>query len=1095
MFLRVAAVRLPFSTFLLAASVVILPQAIAAHVRQTVRKSPSAANEASHERFANEPFVIERHYLTVRFESDGTETRELFMRLRVQSDAGAQQFRHLAFEFVSPNEDVSVRSATIRKANGSIVDILAQPNATKIGTPPTGHDFPAYTSLKELRVNIPSLQAGDTLDYDVVTRTVKPPAPGEFWFSYDFPRDAVILDDRLELNLPQGRAFRIRAPEISLNGMREHTTAAPSGANEFAFTRTDERGRAILRWKRSNLKPTSDDQPSQQARTAKTPDVQITSFQSWAAVAKWYAQAEQSASQVTPRIQAKVKELVRGATNDEQKAEAIFAYVSQHVRDVDLSQYFGQMAPRPARDVLASGYGGGEEKNALLAAMLDAAGIHSNVALIASARKLDRALPSPAQFDRVISVVNDGEKSVWIDPSAQLAPFGFLPATLRGQRALVIQADRAATFVSTPLDPPFLSTQKVEIDAQLNELGKLSGTVRYSLRGDTEYVLRTAFHRSPQAQWKSLAQTILTLDGLRGQVTNVTTTDPLDTRKPFEVTVAFSDPSAFLWPMRRTKIALPLLTIGMPDPPAKSGDAIELGTPLDVETHLQLRFPAGFSVTSPAGTAVSRDYAEFKSSYRVENGELVAERAMNFRMRELPSSRKPDYVAFVHAVQADEAQALFIANPAGAKADIPPNATADDLVDAGTAALKAGRATDAILLLERATHLQPNHKTAWTELGLAYLQSHKPADAVAAFQKQAQVSTSDDRVHDYLGVALEQLHRDDDAANAFRKQIAIEPLDPVAHAQLGDILLRQERYSDAVPELEKAAILSPGNAELQILLGRAYLDIGDKDKGLASLRKATQLSRSAQIRNEAAYVLAQQGTDLDQARQYAESAIRLTAEALDKTDLAHTTAAEFAQTADIGAYWDTLGWVYFKQGELAKAERYVHAAWLLTENGEVGDHLAQIYMKSGQKDAATHQCALALAGSDPVPDTRARLMLLLGGNAQIDDMVAKARPELEDARTFTLKLPVKEKASANFLIAMSPDAGGKTSVSARVDAVRFVSGDEALRKFADELKLVHYGDILPDPTQMKLVRRGALTCSAASECKLTLLPAGSGEPN
>ena len=52
------------------------------------------------------------------------------------------------------------------------------------------------------------------------------------------------------------------------------------------------------------------------------------------------------------------------------------------------------------------------------------------------------------------------------------------------------------------------------------------------------------------------------------------------------------------------------------------------------------------------------------------------------------------------------------------------------------------------------------------------------------------------------------------------------------------------------------------------------------------------------------------------------------------------------------AYWDTLGWVHFGEGDLDKAEKYVAAAWELGHHGEVGDHLGQIYEKRGEKDLA-----------------------------------------------------------------------------------------------------------------------------------------------
>jgi tetratricopeptide (TPR) repeat protein len=1062
-------------------------QAMSARPERNADKTHRAAPPNGPQRYADEPYVFEHRWVSVRFENNGSETRDLSARVRIQSDTGAQHFRQLVFAFIAPNEEVSVRSVTIRKPNAASVDVLTQPNATQVAASSVTQTFPAYTNLRELRVAVPSLERGDTLEYEVKTRVIKPFVPAEFWFTYDFPRDAISLEDRLELSLPSSRAFSIEAPGFSrIRGVERR--AKPDAAR-FAFTRTEEAGRTILLWRYVNLKRTPTDKNAPEARAARAPDVQFTSFPSWAAVAHWYAQMEQPSDEIAPPVESKVEELIRGAANGRQRAQSIYAYVSQQIRDVDLSPDFGRLPPRAAQNVLLTGYGDSEEKNVLLAAMLGAAGIHSNPALIARERKLQSDFPSPAQFDHAITAVRDGEKLCWLDPSAQFAPFCFLPASLRGGSALLTDAGGGGTVVQTPLDPPFLSTQNVEINAQVSELGKLSGTVRYSLRGDTEYILRTAFHRAPHAQWNSLGQTILTLDGLRGHVTDVTTSDPFATTEPFQVTISFSDPSAFTWPMERAKIALPLLTIGMPDPPAKRGEPVQIGTPLDVETHLRLRFPPGFVATPPVGIAVARDYAEFKSSYDFQDGALLAERTLNFKMRELPPSRAPDYLAFEHAVQSDAAQQLLIADPAGAQAEIPPSASADDLARAGTAALQAGNVGASILLLERATELQPNHKGAWNELGLAYSQARRFADAAAAFQKQEQLNPSDTRAHDYLGLALEELHRDDDAADAFRRQIALEPLDPVAHAQLGRILLTQQRPAEAIPELEKAIVLSPEDAELEIMLARAYLNIGDKDRALASLKKATQLSPSPEVKNEAAYALAQQGADLDQAQQYAEAAIHATVEALGRADLAHLAAADLIRTANIGAYWDTLGWVRFRKGDLTGAKRYIEAAWRLTENGEIGDHLAQIYAKSGEKDRAIHLCALALAGSDPVPDTRARLMLLLGGNAQIADLVEKARSELETMRTFSVTLPVRQNASAEFLIAMAPDE--KVSLSARVDAVRFVRGDESLGRYADALKSVGYGEIFPDPTPLKLIRRGTLTCSASGECRFTLGVPGS----
>ena len=70
----------------------------------------------------------------------------------------------------------------------------------------------------------------------------------------------------------------------------------------------------------------------------------------------------------------------------------------------------------------------------------------------------------------------------------------------------------------------------------------------------------------------------------------------------------------------------------------------------------------------------------------------------------------------------------------------------------------------------------------------------------------------------------------------------------------------------------------------------------------------------------------------------------------------HITLDQLSEVGTIGNYWDTLGWVYFQQGDLAKASRYVDASWLLSQHGEVGDHLAQILEKQGHKEQAADAC-------------------------------------------------------------------------------------------------------------------------------------------
>jgi hypothetical protein len=181
------------------------------------------------------------------------------------------------------------------------------------------------------------------------------------------------------------------------------------------------------------------------------------------------------------------------------------------------------------------------------------------------------------------------------------------------------------------------------------------------MRGDNELLLRVAFHQAPREKWNEVAQLLALSDGFRGKITNVSASDPYATKEPFTVEYEITQPKFVDWSKKPVRIPALLPQLGLPDPPGKlisgaTASAIDLGTPLDVETHLTLHLPDATVVRAPTGTSVERDYAAFASKYEVSGGAVTASRHLNFLLREISGDRAADYNTFVHAVQGDEAQ-------------------------------------------------------------------------------------------------------------------------------------------------------------------------------------------------------------------------------------------------------------------------------------------------------------------------------------------------------------------------------------------------------------------------------------------------------
>lgn len=1033
--------------------------------------SESSSHDLASTNYSKEPFVIEKYATVARFENDGTSERDLAVRVRIQSDAGAQQWSTLVFNYVAPNERLEVRYVRIHKQDGTIV--TAGADAIKDSSSPAVHDAPAFANCKELRIAVPSLGPETILEYEIVRHVVTPPAPGEFWFEHTFTRDAIVLREQLEIDVPGDR-------EVKLASRDAH------------YEKQTANRRTVYRWTRANLAKTSplDSQDNPDSASA-PPDVMLSTFASWDKVALWYGGLLAGAVQITPEIRTKADEVIAKSSSDLDKTEALYDFVSKQIRYIDVPFGSSSSQPHSAAETLKNKYGDAQDKHVLFAALLKAVGLAAQPALVSSVHALDATIPSPLQFNQVLTAVHSSGDFLWLDTTSDVIPFQMLPASLRAKPALLVSRltnSLAGAIVKTPADLPLHSSQHVEITGRVSELGKLTAQARYTLRGDTELVLRTAFHQSPPSQWNQLAQTILTLDGLHGEVTSVKPSDPTATHDPFQLEIDFTQMDFLDWSARQSRVPLPLLAIGLPDPPENKNRPIDLGSPLQVTVGLKLELPPDFTARAPVGMSVARDYAEFKSGYGFDapTHSITAERAVNFKMREILASRRADYIAFSHAVSADQAQALLVENTSSGAPAIPSSASADDLLDAGNAALRDGHPQSALPVLKHAVEIAPTHKDAWNSLGLAYLQAGQPQDAESAFRRQLEINPTDEHAHDYLGLALERQQKYDEAVGAFREQIQVSPLDFAAHAALGEIFMQQKRYPEAATELEKATVLSPENGQLQITLGRAYLNMGANEKADGAFDKGAALSPTPATWNEIAYFLADASASLEKAQRYAQSALAAVASNLRDVNLTHITVDQMREVARLGAYWDTLGWVYFKQGKPEKARSYIEAAWRLEQGGEIGDHLAQIVQKLEGKQSAIHAYALALAAPEPDPETRARLTLLLGGNAQIDALVDKGRPELEKLRTIDAGKFLDESARADFLILLSPD-----EKQPRVDDVRFLTGSEELRPFATRLRTLDFGPMLPDATPVKLVRRATLACPGSGrQCQLILIPAG-----
>ncbi len=1043
-------------------------------------ETPSKPEGPKHD-YSQEAFVVEHYRSTYRFESDGTGRKETVARIRVQSEAGVQQWGQIQVPYSSANERVEMAYVRVVKADGSVVK--AGDDAVQDISAPVEREAPVYTDLRQKHITVPGLRPGEVLEYDMVTVIHTPLAAGQFWAEYDFDKNNITLDEEFDVDVPADRPVKVKNkagldPKIS-----------------------EASGRRIYHWTSSHLEREDDtkdkdkDQDKEKKKKKKNsdeerPDVQLTTFVSWEQVGRWYAGLEKDRRAPSPEVRAKADELTKGLDTEMDKVQALYDFVAKNFRYVSLSLGVGRYQPHAAGDVLHNQYGDCKDKHTLLASLLEAEGLHASSVLINSSRKLDPDVPSPSQFDHVITLLPMPitREEVWMDTTSEVAPFRLLAFSLRNKLALVVPEDGTPQLELTPADTPMPDTEISEVDGKINEIGKLEAHVHYTFRGDEELLLRSVFRRVPESQWQRVVENVNA--GMGGDITNLKISDPAATREPFTMSYDVARPNFLDWSRKKSDIPLPLCQFNLPDVDVSDDDSdanaetLKLGPRAEYVYKLKLELPAKYTAHSPLPLSVKRDYAEYEATYKLEGTTFTAARTLTLRQDELPALRASDYQAFRHTVGSDLGQVLSVENTVAGAPTPPADMKADDLVESGRAALATNNLPLAVQLFKRATEVDPKNKYAWNALGATYLGMRQNDDAIAALHKQIEINPYDEYAYNALGRAYWQERKYDDAVTAFNKQIEINPLDKFAHAGLGSMYSEWHKYDLAAAELEKAVSLTPDNAELQVTLGDAYLNLGQDDKALATFDHAVELSATPLVWNNIAYQLSLKKSHLDRAQQYAESAVSATTAALRNVSLDRLTPQDLPLVPSLIAYWDTLGWVYYSEGNLDKAEKYVAAAWGLGHHGEVGDHLGQIYEKRGNKDLALKTYALSLSALRPIPETRDRLASLAGGDGKVDAAVSRYKENLQQLRTIDLGKVAKENGSAEFFVLLSRGPGSGTTV----EGVKFASGDEKLKVFTDALRTADYKLTFPDDTPVKILRRGVLSCSTVTgNCMFVLM--------
>ncbi len=1018
----------------------------------------------------SEAFVFERIAELVRFENNGTGVRDTTAVIRVQSQAGMQQFGQLIFGYSSATERLDIDYVRVRKADGRVIATPA--GSAQDLAPEVLREAPLYSDYRQRHVSVVDLRPGDVLEYHTVVHVTTPLAPNEFWYEHTFPRRVAIGENRLEIDVPKSRELKVKSPE-----------------RKYEVHETGDR--RVYAWVIRDLVPDRKRQREEDDFDAgdEQPDIQLSTFADWLQVAHWYAKLQDERVVVDDSVRQKAAGLTRGAVTPLEKARRLYDYVAGNVRYVSLSFGVGRLQPHAASEVLQNGFGDCKDKHTLLQALLRAEDIPSYPVLISSDHKIDPDVPSPAQFDHEITAVRLGknEDLTWLDTTAEVAPYGLIMYQLRNKQALLASADSYAGLRTTVSDAPVKNLVVIKMDGKFSETGVLDTTFDFTAQGDSDLPMRAAFRRASAAEWKQVLEVFSAVWGFPGgEVSDIHLDSLENTSKPLHLTYHFHRENFFIVPTSGASFRMlpPIPLPALPRlNPRKGPQPLNVGPSIERTYRAHIQFPANYSVTTPGGVRMARDYGEYSSSYNLAKNVLDAERHLVLKVNELPPARRADYESFSNISSGDEQQVLSCsitpASAAAVAASVKVNGTAEELRQAGTAALQRKDFSSAADLLKRSLDQDSGQKDGWEDLGRAYAALYRHDEAVSAFRKQIEIDAFHPRANGDLAAELQQQSKFEEAVAAYRKHLELAPGDRAAHKNLGMLLVQTHHEAEALSELETAASIPPDDPEVKIALARLYAKNGDTQKAGALMQSVTGV---ATLTSGPDLYAASLRDDINprQTERDARQTLDNIGEQFDSGEFDRLGPSAFSAMNLVGLAWARLGWAKFLQGETLEAMQYLSASWTLSQSGTVGNRLARVLEKANQRDKARRMYALAVAAGGPDAEaSRKAVARLATSPAAADQEIVQAAAELHSAQTVSLPSIAPGTVSANFVLVF--DSSNKPE---RAD---FLNGDPSLSAAGAQLQQKDYPVKFPDVSSVKLIRRATLSCSN-SKCSVELLP-------
>ena len=317
-------------------------------------------------------------------------------------------------------------------------------------------------------------------------------------------------------------------------------------------------------------------------------------------------------------------------------------------------------------------------------------------------------------------------------------------------------------------------------------------------------------------------------------------------------------------------------------------------------------------------------------------------------------------------------------------AENPQQGAAEALYGIGASLTRRGGEDLALVYLQLALYLNPNHSLALLSLADLYESVKKPAMAIKVYERVPANSPLKRNAQIQLATDLDAVDRTDEGIKILQGVVADDPKDLEAIMALGNIERARKKFTDCGDTYTKGIDAQAGSEKpnwvFYYFRGICFERSKQWAKAEVDLKKALEMQpEQPHVLNYLGYSWIDQGVNLDEA-------MKMIRRAVD-------------QRPDDGYIVDSLGWAYYRIADYENAVKHLERAIdLKPEDPTINDHLGDAYWRVGRTLEAKFQWAHA-RDLKPEPDELPKIEAKLrDGLPEDTSNAAAAEKKKEDGK-------------------------------------------------------------------------------------------------